>query len=117
MNKLCPIIKDKETGKEYALVQGKLLTPQEALERQIFIGFIDVAPLPEKSPITQMLVVYEHSKLEPTGDMTTIFIPEQEKPELPPQELMEKALEKAVEDSKTFSLSLSGQEGGGKNEQ
>jgi hypothetical protein len=116
MNKLCPIIKDKETGKEYALVNGKLLTQQEALEQKIYFGYIDVAPLPEKSIIKEMCVVYEHSKLEPTGDMTTVFVIEKEKPEMPPQELMEKALNAAVESSKQFILTINGKERGDKDE-
>ena len=111
--KLCPVLLNSEDNKKYVLVAGQLLTPQEALERKIFFGYIDIAPLPEKRPITEICVLYEKNPFTPTGEMECVQTLET-KPEEIPQELLDNALQSALSSASITGISLGIKETGGK---
>ena len=58
MNKLCPVIEHTETKEKLILVKGKLLTKAEAIREEIYFGYIDVAPITTKAPISTIRVLY-----------------------------------------------------------
>lgn len=103
--KLCPVLLNSEDNKKYLLVAGKLLTQQEALEQEIYIGYIDVAPLPEKAPITQMLVNYTHLTLSPTGEMDSILLLDKTQQEIP-EEILTKAMEEAMKQESHIGVEI-----------
>lgn len=106
MTKLCKVLVDTTTGQKYALVRGKLLTQQEALGRDILFGYIDVAPIPQTGLISQMQVLYTNLTLQLTDELETVTLPDPEKQEDIPQELLSNAQNQAAEEATSFFASL-----------
>jgi len=114
--KLCPVLLNSEDNKKYLLVAGKILTPQEALEREIYFGYIDVAPLPEKAPISQMLVKYTIPTLSFTGEMESMTIVKIDEVGEIPDDVLAKAKEAASEQESYITATLGVYTTGGTNE-
>ena len=108
MTKLCPVVVDTTTNQKYAVVYGKLLNAQEALEQEIYFGYIDVAPIPQTGLISQMQVLYTNLTLSPTGEMELVVLPEEEEVKEVPEELLAEALTQATEEAKEFTITLTG---------
>jgi hypothetical protein len=59
MKKLCKVLLNTQDNKKYTLIRGTLLSPSQALEQEIYFGYIDIAPYGLEELVETIRVVYD----------------------------------------------------------
>jgi hypothetical protein len=77
MKKLCKVLLNTQENKKYTLLRGTLLSPSQALEQEIYFGYIDVAPYGLEELVETIRVVYNDANpFVVTEEVKEVVFPE-----------------------------------------
>lgn len=107
MKKLCKVLLNTQENKKYTLVRGTILSPSQALEREIYFGYIDIAPYGLEELVETIRVVYDDTlPFIITDEVKELTFPDIEL-EIP-QDVIDKAQTAASKQDTLITISTGG---------